>query len=231
MNMQAKLKAAIAKTANASEKDITDHFSLDIQKFQSSAGSVILSNIVKKIYKQKIDCSGIKTFGELVVHAESSDNRDKTLITEQKKIETIPEVSTGNALNIPVSENSNPPINIPGVFSCGIDIQDISVFPETDDYWTEPFYQENFTGEEIAYCATTGFPRQHFAARWCIKEALRKNGPAFLSLPFNNIRVRKWQDGSVFIETYSDGVWRRIAASCSMSHSDRFAVGMVIVYE
>jgi hypothetical protein len=178
MDMQTKLKAAIAKTLNVSEEDITDQFSLDIQKFKSSAGSVILSNIVKKICKQKINCSGVKDFGDLLARLESND-RGTALITEQKESGVIPEVSSGIVSDIPVPENSAFPANMPGTFTCGIDIQDISIFPETDDYWTEPFYQENFTGEEIAYCAAAGFPRQHFAARWCIKEALRKNGPAF----------------------------------------------------
>ncbi|MDR3312755.1 MAG: 4'-phosphopantetheinyl transferase superfamily protein, partial [Spirochaetaceae bacterium] len=196
MDAQAKLKAAIAKTLNIPESEISGAFSLDIQKFRSSAGTVILSNMVKKIYKQKINCAGIKTFGELVSYLEGTD---VPTIVEQNGAEPLPPpvpVAAAPGSHVAPLPHA-PPASISGTVSCGIDIQDISVFPVAEDYWTEPFYQEHFTGEEIAYCATAAFPCQHFAARWCVKEALRKTGPAFLPLPFNAMQVKKQQDGSV----------------------------------
>jgi phosphopantetheine--protein transferase-like protein len=160
-----------------------------------------------------------------------SVGKDTAAIARQQGPETTPEISAGIVPNTSAPENRDPPATMPGAFTCGIDIQDIAIFPEAIDYWTEPFYQENFTGEEIAYCVATRFPRQHFAARWCVKEALRKNSSAFLSLPFTAIQIKKRQDGSVFVETCAGGTWRRTAASCSMSHTEHYAVGMVVLYE
>jgi phosphopantetheine--protein transferase-like protein len=235
--LRTKLRAALARIVNVQENEITNAFSLDIQKFHSSAGSVILSNVVKKIYKQKVDCSGVKTLGELMARIEG---KDEALISKSEGApEVLPEAKPGAAVpKQHVLSQDTPerlpqyqaiPESIPGAFTCGIDIQDVSIFPEAQDYWSEPFYRDNFTDEEIAHCATASFPRQHFAARWCIKESLKKNASVFLSLPFKYIQVKKRDDGSIFVECFFKEKWQPVAGTCSMSHSEQFAVGMVMV--
>jgi phosphopantetheine--protein transferase-like protein len=224
MDTQAALKTAIAKIANVDESAITGDFSLDIPRFRSSAGSVILSNMVKKICKQSVNCTGVKTFGELL-----SLGNAVPAIDSAASVDVHAETPLPDREKAPATSFAAPVIM--ASMSCGIDIQDISIFPEPSDYWVEPFYTDNFTEEEIAYCATAPFPRKHFASRWCIKEALRKNSPAFLALPFKSIQVKKQRDGSVFVEIYTHGAWRRINGTCSMSGSEHFAVGMVIVRE
>jgi phosphopantetheinyl transferase (holo-ACP synthase) len=219
MDTQAALKTAIAKIANVDESAITDDFSLDIPRFRSSAGSVILSNMVKKICKQSVNCAGVKTFGELLLLGNAAPALDSAAPAAAPAETPLPDIE------------KPPAIPVMAGMSCGIDIQDISIFPESSDYWVEPFYTDNFTEEEIAYCATVPFPRKHFASRWCIKEALRKNSPAFLALPFKSIQVKKQRDGGIFVEVYTHGTWRRINGTCSMSGSEQFAVGMVIVHE
>ncbi|MDR0910701.1 MAG: 4'-phosphopantetheinyl transferase superfamily protein [Spirochaetaceae bacterium] len=228
-NSKDKLKKALAKTLNVTENSIDDSFSLNQQKLKSSAGTVILSNMVKKIYKQKIDCSGLATFGDLIARINGEENK----ITEDTE-------NTGNRENHESSNISeeNKPVNFPRVsgihadaspreFSCGIDIQDISIFPKADDYWAESFYKENFTPEEIAYCTATEYPAQHFAARWCIKEALRKCSAEYASLPFSSINIKRQQNGSLCLEVYTGEKWQSTELACSMSHSGAYAVGMV----
>jgi phosphopantetheine--protein transferase-like protein len=222
MDTQAALKTAIAKIANVDESAITESFSLDIPRFRSSAGSVILSNVVKKICKQSVNCAGVKTFGELLSLGNADAAIDNAAAVEVHAEPLSPDIEKPSTPTVA-------PLAMAGM-SCGIDIQDISIFPEACDYWAETFYTDNFTEEEIAYCATAPFPRKHFASRWCIKEALKKNSPAFLALPFNCIQVKKNHDGSVFAEVYTHGAWRRINGTCSMSGSEQFAVGMVIVW-
>jgi phosphopantetheine--protein transferase-like protein len=223
MDTQAALRTAIAKIANVDESAITGDFSLDIPRFRSSAGSVILSNMVKKICKQSVNCAGVKTFGELLSLGNAVPALDSAVpvtATAAVPAETpLPDIEKPSAILVMAG------------MSCGIDIQDISIFPESSDYWVEPFYTDNFTEEEIAYCATAPFPRKHFASRWCVKESLRKNNPAFLALPFKSIQVKKQRDGSVSVEVYTHGAWRRINGTCSMSGSEQFAVGMVIVHD
>jgi phosphopantetheine--protein transferase-like protein len=216
-----KLKSALAKIVGCKDADIDDSFSLDLPKFKSSAGSVILANVVKKIYKEKIDCSNVKTFGALLARVEGG---------AEPSVETIECAEMAEPEKAP-PEKTEPPASAPqpSLFQlhCGVDIQDIAIFPETNDYWTEPFYKEHFTAEEIAYCATTDFPRQHFASRWCVKEALVKCG---LTAPFNRIQIKKLPGGGIRPETLApNGAWSALDASCSMSHSEAYAVGMAVV--
>jgi phosphopantetheine--protein transferase-like protein len=220
------LKAAIAKILNVSESSITDTFSLDIQKLKSSAGAMILQNVVKKIYKKTVNCNGVTDFGDLLSRITDTDisNGDQAEIHE---IKIKPEIA------VPVEQTISSDMPFPTAFgvSCGIDIQDISIFPESDDYWLEPFYKDNFTDEEIAYCAAdTTLARFHFAARWCVKEALKKTGQKYLNLSFKSIQVKKHQDGSVFLEILSDGLWHRVSGTCSMSFSGNTAIGLSVVY-
>jgi phosphopantetheine--protein transferase-like protein len=115
--------------------------------------------------------------------------------------------------------------------SCGIDIQEIDIFPECEDYWSESFYTSNFTDEEIAYCATADSPRSSFAARWCAKEALHKCSGKYFNIPLRDIQVAKNSDGSVRIEIWKNGKWAVIPASCSLSHSENYATAVVISAE
>jgi len=218
MNNKEKLKLALAEMLGINKNEITDFYSLDIPKFKSSAGSIILSNVVKKVYGQKVDCSKIKTFMELVAKAEGLNDIQDTK-TDSKAISAQPVT----AIYEPAS------VNTTGMLKCGIDIQDIAIFPKSDDYWSEQFYKDNFTNEEIAYCVSTSHPRQSFAARWCLKEALHKCGPEFYSLPLLNIQIKKLPDGSVCLEICLSGEWQRVSCSCSISHSESYAVGMVIL--
>jgi phosphopantetheine--protein transferase-like protein len=229
MDKKEALRKAIAKILNENVNSITDIFSLDVSKLNSSAGSVILSNVVKKTYKQKIDCTGVKTFGELLSKIENTDARNggaNNNDAQKSEIEDVHQSVPSSYQAVPQST----PVSIGVGISCGIDIQDISIFPEAADYWSEHFYEDNFTGEEIAYCVSAPLPRLHFAARWCVKEALKKSSPIFLTLPFKSIQIKKEPDGNVSIEVFLNGEWQKVTGSCSMSSSGQFAVGMVIVY-
>ncbi|MDR0910083.1 MAG: 4'-phosphopantetheinyl transferase superfamily protein [Spirochaetaceae bacterium] len=212
-----RLKSAIANVVDCRDIDIDDTFPLDSPRFKSSAGSVILANIIKKICKKRVDCNKVKTFGELCdrINDNSADITSENVVKERETTaESEPSLSRS--------------LQDTFQLKCGIDIQDTDVFPETNDYWTEPFYQKHFSGEEIAYCAVAEYPRQHFAGRWCVKEAVIKCG---LDVPFDHIQIKRLNNGAIFIEILrDDGDWIRINATCSMSHSEKYAVGMVILY-
>ena len=121
----------------------------------------------------------------------------------------------------------------PGSFRpvCGIDIQEISIFPETGDYWSDSFYTDVFTPEEIAYCITAPEPRHSFAARWCLKEALHKCGSKYYGMELKDIRTVSLKTGELRIEIRGeDGGFKRLPYACSVSHADNYAVGMVMGY-
>jgi phosphopantetheinyl transferase (holo-ACP synthase) len=64
-----------------------------------------------------------------------------------------------------------------GVFAgIGIDIEETAELPLADDYREHPFYQDNFTPAEIAYCIRQANARAAFSGTWAAKEAVLKSG-------------------------------------------------------
>ncbi len=60
------------------------------------------------------------------------------------------------------------------VTGIGIDIEDISRFRDFPFALNKCFYEKIFTEEEIQYCLAKADPAQHFAVRFCAKEAFIK---------------------------------------------------------
>lgn len=56
----------------------------------------------------------------------------------------------------------------------GVDIEDISRFCNLEFNKNKQFYEKIFTREEIDYCLKKANPYQHFATRFCAKEAFIK---------------------------------------------------------
>lgn len=214
MEKSDELKKMIANTLKVSITDIDSEFSLKRGKLKTSAGSVILGNMIAKVYGQKIDCGTISTFGELLKIVENDTT--ESVIEDIKTEGNMEEDSHENVVNI--AGNG---------LVCGIDIQEIDIFPESDDYWSESFYTDNFTNEEIAYCVTADSPRHSFAGRWCVKEALHKCCEKYYDIVFKDIQVAKHKNGNVSIEIRKNSKWHELPIVCSISHADNYAVGIV----
>jgi holo-[acyl-carrier protein] synthase len=116
-----------------------------------------------------------------------------------------------------------------GISAIGHDIEEIASLPETTDYRAEPFYRSHFTAREIEYCMRSTNPRQHFAARFCAKEALRKCGPMFAALDPRSIEVVNTESGqpTLQISQLHDSFYPRVFLS--LSHSEQLASAFVIV--
>jgi len=112
--------------------------------------------------------------------------------------------------------------------SCGIDIELVDNLPQAKDYWEEEFYKTCFAPTEIAYCLTRENPRVHFAARWCVKEALKKCDLVYLQEEMANIEVALDPAGTPFISRRVNGVATRLPYAVSVSHTDTVAVAVVI---
>lgn len=211
------IKKLIANTLKISAADIDDDFSLKTGKLQTSAGFVILNNIVKKVYGVTMNCGNISTFGELIGMVEGNNVETSEVIPSQENTEKVVENTV-----IPITGQH---------LICGIDIQEIDIFPIVDDYWKESFYTDNFTKGEIAYCVTADSPRHSFAARWCLKEALHKCGAKYYSIPLSNIQIIRQKSGAVALEVLEANTWRLLPFSCSLSHAEKYAVGIVTGFE
>ncbi|MBA4067315.1 MAG: hypothetical protein C0501_27125 [Isosphaera sp.] len=111
---------------------------------------------------------------------------------------------------------------------CGIDIERVDDLPAAADYWDAEFYRTHFTPDEIAYCVRQEAPREHFAARWCAKEALRKCDARYLRVGFAEIEVVVGEDGAVRLAHLRDGRRAPLPHGVSLSHSAGMAAAVVL---
>jgi len=103
---------------------------------------------------------------------------------------------------------------------CGCDIEEIDRFEGK----SESFLRKIFTGAEIAYCHARARPAQHFAARFCAKEAVVK---ALANLGVSGVHYRD-------IEIVKDGEIPRVDLAgfevcISLSHAAGMAMAIATV--
>ena len=77
----------------------------------------------------------------------------------------------------------------------GLDIESADNLPSPADAWSEPFYLENFTSAEIAWCLCQPDPRLSFCGLWSAKEAVLKCGQEFAGLRPIEIEILHDQHG------------------------------------
>lgn len=107
---------------------------------------------------------------------------------------------------------------------CGVDVQSIDAFRQLDPVVFERIKQRSFSAAEQAYCESTGDPAQHFAARWAVKEAVRK----VISEPlaFSEIPVDRSDDRPTLTITDSLG-----AALTDAVGTDRWTVDISMSHD
>jgi holo-[acyl-carrier protein] synthase len=128
----------------------------------------------------------------------------------------------------PVASPVPPPSAQTAPVSCGVDIERVEDLPKTTDHWEDPFYRANFSPAEIAYCLLQASPAEHFAARWCAKEALKKCDGGFLSAEPKDLEVARDPSGAPFLVHHSGGSSRRLPHALSLSHTSDSAVAVVV---
>lgn len=100
----------------------------------------------------------------------------------------------------------------------GIDIEMVDALPTADDLRAHPFYQDNFTPAELAYCIRQRNVRASLCGLWAAKEAILKAG--IVASP-GTLRA---------IEVGHDDTARPTFPGCklSISHTDIMAVAACI---
>ena len=108
----------------------------------------------------------------------------------------------------------------------GVDIEDVSRFEGKDFDKNKAFYDKIFTEDEISYCLSRGNPAQHFAARFCAKEATIK------ALGRNDVGLKQIE---IINEESVPKIKAReipnLSAQVSLSHTKTNAIAIVIVNE
>lgn len=110
--------------------------------------------------------------------------------------------------------------------SIGVDIEDVSRFRGK----SLAFYEKIFTVRERNYCDGKQIPEQHYAVRFCAKEAFIKAlcglGQRGADIPLTEIEICHDTAGCPMI-SYEKG--NGIASRVSLSHDQTKAIAYVIV--
>lgn len=93
---------------------------------------------------------------------------------------------------VPTAVDAASPAAFDGsVVKSGIDVVSISRIEELRRRDGVDFVRRVFTDDEIDYCEATAYPAEHYAGRWCVKEAVRKVLDRPGRVPFREIAVEK----------------------------------------
>jgi phosphopantetheine--protein transferase-like protein len=119
-------------------------------------------------------------------------------------------------LNLSNSNNEiNTSLTILSSDKVGIDIQEISELPDSNDFWEDEFYKSKFTSEEIAFCITKDNAKQSFAGLYSCKEALIKSN--------NNL---KWENINIIHNIHGKPIFPNY--DISISHSGLYSIAIAI---
>ncbi len=103
----------------------------------------------------------------------------------------------------------------------GVDIESISRFRRLNFSKNRKFYEKIFTKREIDYCRSKRNSSQHFAARFCAKEAFIK--ATYMTVDdYRDIEVRVSRTKPVI-------VWNKKKYLLSLSHEKDKAIAFVLV--
>lgn len=122
-----------------------------------------------------------------------------------------------SALQLPLGTKMDITAPVTGTAVVGIDIEDVDSMPHADDYREHPFYQDNFTPAEIAYCVLQANVRASFCGTWAAKEAILKTG--MISASKGHLRG---------IEVARDAVGRPTYPRCSLSISHTASTAVAV---
>ncbi len=153
------------------------------------------------------DYSSIETYGEL----ESKLNGNSTIQQFDNSIIITP---TNQSTNQPINNSYSPS----GVRGIGIDIEQISSLPKTNDFRNEGFYTDNFSEKEISYCILQPSVYASFAGLFAAKEAIVKANNTYKNTKYNQLTITH----------NSSGKPEFAGMNISISHTEETAVAVAV---
>lgn len=109
------------------------------------------------------------------------------------------------------------------IIGLGSDIEECKRFKNKD----AKFYSRIFTENEIKYCQSNKNSSEHFAARFCAKEACIK-ALNDKTIPLKEIEIIKTETGSPVL-SIKDKRYKTLKFYTSISHTKEYAQATVIV--
>lgn len=110
------------------------------------------------------------------------------------------------------------------VKSIGVDIEEISRFSKNKYDDKKSFYKKIFTTEEIKYCLSKSNPYEHFAVRFCAKEAAIKALDK-KKTRLSDIEVKIKNEAPILV------LPNGFKGLVSLSHTKKYAIAFVIILE
>jgi phosphopantetheine--protein transferase-like protein len=111
----------------------------------------------------------------------------------------------------------------------GLDIESADNLPSAANPWSEPFYVDNFTRAEIAWCLRQPDPPMSFCGLWSAKEAALKCGQDFAGLRPIEIEILRDHRGRAMLRLLlpspATGTARWLL---SISHAGRMAMAVCV---
>lgn len=183
-----KIVAAICRMTRKRPEDIQPHLSLGSLGISSSFGLSALRSLIEADIGRRLPPLRVgMQVGELDALA-TSNNAPITI--ESPLTPAIP--SGGGRLR---TTPRTPIHDAPTKFGLGMDMQEISTLPATDDFRTHPFYSSHFSPEEISTALLRQDPRTHLCGIFCAKEAAKKSHPKLLNLRMDDLCVAHTKAG------------------------------------
>jgi phosphopantetheine--protein transferase-like protein len=224
------LRSTVADFFEVPESQVDPSFSL-AGRPSSVARAALDAAIRHRVGRVSRAVYSASTYGE--IEAELFPEADKSKRQGDKETRRQGDkdnVDTSVSLSpcLPVSLSSPLSSGAGGAVSCGIDLELVENLPATADHWEEPFYRAHFAPGEIADCLRRESPAVHLAARWCVKEALKKCDRAFLTEEMSRIELIADDSGAPYLVFHKGGVTRRLPHAVSLSHTPHAAVAVVV---
>lgn len=111
----------------------------------------------------------------------------------------------------------------------GVDIQTIEEVKKRinkDNNYLEGLV---FTRMEIDYCLSKAHPEQHFAGKFCAKEAVVKALSKFMKVGVGQLEILNDEGGRPFVKAIDFKIQGFV--DISISHSGDYAVGFAVYYD
>ena len=109
--------------------------------------------------------------------------------------------------------------------SIGVDIEEVERFQNKD----ETFLTRIFSEQEITYCSSKSNPAQHFAARFCAKEAAFKALSAFGEKGIEFNKIETFHINKVPHLRFLNDLNNKYKTKLSLSHDKTKAIAYVII--
>jgi len=217
MNNTDKIRNVVARFFNVPESEVTEAFVFPADRMAGSVARSALAAALKRMAgAEPPSVWKANTYAELIGSASGNnggDDRPTTLAAVvPKEFLTDSGAAKGGSASL-----------------VGIDIEHTINLPPTGDPWSEPFFRENFTDAEIAYCIRQPHPRLSFCGLWCAKEAAIKSGPPFSALKPGQIEIVHDERGCPSLRVVASNPHiLQVGCTISISHSDSTAVAVCL---